>query len=187
GTEGQPRRVPMAVTGETASGAFAFEPGDTAYEVCLIDENGFECIDRPRRIIRRLPLAAPEVTLLPETLYREGDSGTADEREIEGIPIVRTNTPKQGRRFNLRYRCEARYGLARARLRFRVIPAGKDAEAESGKLDRDTFLALPLGPANPKEAPTAKALEEFSTLPPAHADAIPDVEGGGSYDFSIDG
>lgn len=187
-TENQSRRVPMTVetdeegAAKMATGSFAFQKDDSAYEVHMIDRNGFECVDRPRRLIRRMPLLPPEVTLLPETLYREGDSGSPDEREIEGVPILRTDNPDQGRRFNFKYRCEARYGVQRAQLRYRLIRAGKEAD-DSGKIERDDFLTLPLGGG----PPTPKAREEFSTLPPAHADAIPDVEGKGGYDFHIDG
>src|SRR5262249_13813958 len=109
GGRGSRRAVPLAVGGVQAAGRFELGAGDPAYEVHLVSSDGFECVDVPRRAIRRLPLEAPEVALLPETFWREGDSGTPEEREVEGIPILRTDNPEQGRRFRLAYRCQARY------------------------------------------------------------------------------
>jgi hypothetical protein len=183
-----PRVERLTLTnGTTATGTFALQPGDSSYEVHLTDTNGFECIDVPRRAIRKLPLEPPEVALLAETKWKKGDKGSPEDHEVEGIPILRTENPKVGRRFALEYRCEARYGLSHARIRFRVIPAGKDLDANAGKIDRDDFLVLPIGPPRDKsQKVTKEALREFSTQPPRDS-SIPDTEGGGQYDFSIDG
>jgi hypothetical protein len=180
------RIVPLKVQATRAEGTFALRPGDSGYEVHLVSADNFECADPPRRSIRVEPLEPPEVVLLPETFWREGDSGTPEEREVEGIPILRTEDPRVGRRFRLAYRCQARYGLSHARLRFRVIPAGKDLDAEAGRIDRSTFLVLPLGQQRGRPV-TEKAREEFSTRLARDPDSLPDKEGRGRYDFQIDG
>ncbi len=178
------RSVPLTLApdGLTGTATVPLLPDDRLYEVRVRDRFNFENNDPPRRVIRRLPLEPPEVVLLPETFYREGDEGSPEDREVEGIPIL------LGERFALAYAARARYGLSHVQLRFRVIPRSAKLDAESGgEIDRDAFLRLPLGPPrNAKSPPSAKLREEFSTRP-VEGDALPDTEGGGRYDFLTTG
>ena len=168
--------------GTEAEGTFAFQPGDRAYEVAVRDAYGFFNSDRPRRTIAEGSVEAPEVALVPETLWKEGDAGSPEDFEIEGIPI------EYGQRFRFDYRCAARYGLSHAQVRYRVIPRSRGADEESGKIDREDFLPLPLGlPLGGKGPITPKAQKEFSTKPAADADSVPDTEGSGRYDFDTTG
>jgi hypothetical protein len=179
----RPRRVPLALASrpEQATAEFDLLPGDRGYAVVVRGRSGFENSDLPRRGIRRLPLEAPEVALLPETFWKPGDAGPPEDREIEGIPAL------LGGRFPLAYRCAARYGLSHAQLRYRVIPQGNKVDEDSGKINLDSFLPLPLGPARgSKGLLTARAREEFWTTPAARG-GLPDTQGGGRYDFSTAG
>jgi hypothetical protein len=178
----KPRRVRLATVKEQATAEFDLLPGDRSYAVHLFNNYAFENVDPPRRSLRKLPLEPPEVALLPEQFWRPGDSGPPEDREVEGIPLL------LGERFALAYACSARYGVSHAQIRYRVLPKGSGADEESGKLDRDSFLPLPLGPARDGKHPASeRAREEFSTKPPASKDALPHTEGGGRYDFSSAG
>jgi hypothetical protein len=128
------RSVPLAVRGSRAEGVFDFREGENAYRVRVRDEFGLFGAERPRRTIRAGTVAAPEVALLPETVWRPGDSGAPEDREIEGIPVL------LGERFRLDYRCAARYGLSHARLRYRVLPRGSgSAEADAAPVRDEEF------------------------------------------------
>lgn len=179
----KPRRLPLVLgkDPEKASVEFDLFADDRSYTVHLRNYFGFENTDPPKRSLRKLPLEAPEVALLPEQFYKEGDAGPAEDREVEGIPIL------LGERFALAYAATARYGLSHARIRYRVVSKATNTDEESGLIDREAFQPLPLGPARGEKATTAKAREEFSTKPPADADALPDIEGSGRYDFSSAG
>ena len=162
---------------------FAFQPGDKAYEVAVRDDYGFANTD-PGRDVPSCKAAwkRPEVALLPEFFWKDGDSGTPEDHEVEGIPIL------LGERFRLDYRCAARYGLSHAQIRYRVIPRTGNIDEEAGKINREEFLPLPLGPPRGAKGPISeKARKEFSTKPPADEDAIPDTEGGGRSDFNTAG
>lgn len=178
----QPRRVPLAIADAHGSVEFDLLPGDFAYVLHLRNRFGFANADPPRRTIRRLPLDAPEVALLPETFWKAGDDGPPEDREVEGIPLL------LGERFALAYRASDRYGISHVRLRYRVLPRSTSLDEEAGRVDRDAFLPLPLGPARgAKEPPSPKAREEFATNPPPNPDSLPDTDGGGRYDFSSAG
>jgi hypothetical protein len=127
-----------------------------------------------------LPLEPPQVTLLPETFWKPGDSGPPEDREVEGIPIL------EGKSFRLDYRSSDRYGLSHVLLRYRVIPRASKPEEESGQIEREQFLPLPLGPVRGKPV-TTRAREEFSTRPANSPEELPDLEGGGRYDFNTTG
>jgi hypothetical protein len=180
------RRVPLTVGGDgsRAEGVFDFRAGETAYRVVVRDRHGFENVERPRRTIRTGTVPAPQVVLLPETMWRPGDPGTPEEREIEGIPVLR------GERFRLDYRCAARYGLSHARLRYRVIlRTSSSAESDSPPVTEEEFqhkfpFKLDLG-APPGS--TARASAEFATLPGRDPDRLGGTIGGGRYDFQTRG
>jgi hypothetical protein len=178
------RRVPLDVSPDGTESAARLDlyPEDRGYTVHVRDRHGFENHDPPGRAIRRLPLEPPEVALLPETFYKEGDSGPPEDREVEGIPVL------LGERFALAYEAKSRYGLSHVQLRYRVVPKSARADDDSGNIDRDAFVPLPLGPGRKaKGPPSAKLREEFWTRPPASPDALPDTEGGGRYDFLTTG
>src|SRR5262249_42334334 len=165
---------------QTAEGPFAIEPEDTGYEIEVRDKHNFANADRPRRTISPGSLEPPEVTLLPENFAPRDHTGPKEDYEAEGVPVA-VDAP-----FKLEYTCAHRYGLSHVQLRFRVLRRG--AKEESGPIDTTKFAQLPLGPPRAQASKaTAQALREFSTRPPAHADAIPDTEGGGTYDFELTG
>ncbi|MFO0843878.1 MAG: hypothetical protein U0797_16025 [Gemmataceae bacterium] len=181
---GRERLVPLTIStaGTDATASIDLRPEDRGYDVLVRDRHSFENHDPPRRAIRRLPLEPPEVALLPETFYKEGDAGPPEDREVEGIPVLLSE------RFALAYEAKARYGLARAQLRYRVIPKTARVDEDSGNLDLDAFVPLPLGrPRGAKGPPSAQLREEFSTRPAGSPDAPPDTEGGGRYDFLTTG
>jgi hypothetical protein len=178
------RQVQLSVSpdGTEAAAKFDIYPEDRGYNVLVRDRHGFENHDLPSRSIRRLPLEPPEIALVAETFYKAGDSGPPEDREVEGIPVL------LGERFALAYEAKARYGLSHVQLRYRVIPKSTRADEDSGNIDRDVFVPLPLGPSRKSKTPASPKLrEEFSTKPPASPDALPDTEGGGRYDFLTTG
>jgi hypothetical protein len=158
--------------------SFPLLPEDTGYSISVTSANGFAGREAVRRTIRRLPLEPPVVALMLETFWKEGDDGSPEDREVEGIPIL------LGERCRIDYQGADRYGLSHARLRFRVVPRVKDGD-EATTLDPDSFQTLPLGAGrNPKVPISPKAREEFATQPAAYPGALPDSEGQGRYDFS---
>ena len=176
----KPRKVdiPLAEANTKVEVVFPLLPGDTGYAIFVRSDNGFDSREPARRTIRRLPLEPPVVALVPETFWKEGDAGSPEDREVEGIPIL------LGERCRLEYKGSDRYGLSHARLRFRVVPKTKEGE-DAATLDPESFQPLPLGPGrNPKPPISPKAREEFATLPAPYLDAMPDSEGQGRYDFS---
>ena len=74
------------------------------------------------------------VALVPETFWREGDVGSPEDREVEGIPIL------FGERCRLEYKGVDRYGISHARIRFRVVPKAKEGE-DAVTLDPEQFLS----------------------------------------------
>ena len=170
--------VKMAEGKAEFSVTFPLRPEDTGYAIMVKSDHEFDSREPARRSIRRLPLEPPVVALLPETFWKEGDTGTPEDREVEGIPIL------LGERCRLEYKGADRYGISHARLRFRVVPKLKEGE-EATTLDPEAFEPLPLGAGrNPKTPISAKAREEFSTYPAPYIGAMPDSEGIGRYDFS---
>lgn len=173
-------RLKVQENGQTAEATFDLTAPAAEYSVALISEDDLESTDVPRRSIRRVPLELPEVALLPETFYKQGDRGTAEDWEVEGIPVL------EGERFKLTYRSGHRYGLSHAQLRYRVIPLAKDEG--SGDVDAGDFRPLPLGPGrNPPKVISPEARREFALLPAAGPDALPDTEAAGEYNFEISG
>jgi hypothetical protein len=155
---------------------------ETAYRIVVRDEFGLENSDRPRRGIRSGPVEAPEVVLLPETLSPEASNESKDEDEVEGIPLL------LGQRVPLAYKCNAVYGLSRARLRYRVIPRSASREDDANEPPARDFLPLPLGaPHGETKTANPNARAEFSTWPVDDPDRLSGTEGGGRYDFGSTG
>jgi hypothetical protein len=180
GASPRKRSLSLAENGRSAEGTFALEPGDTGYEIEVRDDHDFANADRPRRTISPGSLEPPEVMLMPENFAPREHTGPKEDYEAEGVPVA------VGAPFKIEYTCTHRYGLSHVQLRYRVLRRG--TKEDSGLIDTSKFLPLPLGPTRGQAGkPTAQALREFSTRPPASADAIPDVEGGGTYDFELTG
>jgi hypothetical protein len=170
----------LSINSDGMGGECSFvPPADmTGYEVRLTSLDELESADPPKRTIRRVALEAPEVMLLGETFFKKGDRGTADDWEVEGIPVL------EGERFRTDYRATHRYGLSHARMRFRVIPLG--AVEEGGSVDLDAFNLLPLGPGRGAKGEVAPQLQrEFGTESSDDPNALPATEGRGTYDFNV--
>ncbi|MGL4552086.1 MAG: hypothetical protein ACRC33_12975, partial [Gemmataceae bacterium] len=168
----------VAADGLSAGGSFPVAEGWAGYAVRLTSRDGLEGADPPRRTVRRVPLEPPDVTLLAETVFKKGDRGTADDWEVEGIPVL------EGERFRTEYRATHRYGVSHARMRFRVIPLGEDDDG--GKIDAERFGILPLGPGRaPGSAVTPELRREFEAPAGDDPDAPPGAEGRGAYDFNV--
>ncbi len=183
GYQGGPpgRGAKLSINSDGMGAECSFVPPEdvTGYEVRLTSRDDLESIDPPKRTIRRIPLEPPEVGLLAETFYKKGDRGTADDWEVEGIPILEDS------RFRTDYRASHRYGLSHARMRFRVIPLG-ETEEESGKIDLTAFNYLPLGPGrNPTGEVSPELRLEFSTVSSDDPNTPPDTEGRGEYNFNV--
>lgn len=168
----------LSADGLGGEGLFPIRDSWTGYTVRLVSRDDLEGIDPPRRTVRRIPLDPPEVTLLAETFFKKGDRGTADDWEVEGIPVL------EGERFRTDYRAGHRYGLSHARMRFRVIPLGTDDDGS--KIDADRFSVLPLGPGRGAGATASMELRrEFGTLSVNDLNAPPETEARGTYDFNV--
>jgi hypothetical protein len=145
----------------------------------LVSQDNLASTDIARRGLRRVQLELPEVTLLPETFYKQGDRGTAEDWEVEGIPVL------VGERFRTEYRASHRYGVSHARMMYRILPVGGD-EGDASRIDESKFTPLPLGGGrNPKgELPDALR-REFSLLPSEEPNQPAGLEARGQYDFAI--
>ena len=156
-------------------------PAENGYRVMVRDRFGLANADPPRRAILAGGVEPPEVVLLPEFFWKEGDQGPAEDREVEGIPAL------LGQRIRIEYAASGTYGLERARLRYRVLKSKQGVVAdESGPLNVDEFLPLPLGAARGKPA-SQKASEEFTAYPAQEPGELNGTRGGGRYDFDTTG
>jgi hypothetical protein len=180
-------RVPLRVSEDGLSAealvpvpALELDETRVAYALHLVSRDNLAGTDIARRGLRRVPLEVPEVTLLPETFYKQGDRGTAEDWEVEGIPVL------VGERFRTEYRTSHRYGVSHARMMYRVLPLGGD-EAEASRIDDSKFVPLPLGPGrNPPKGDIPEALRREFRLLPGDQDDQPDgIEAIGQYDFAI--
>src|SRR5262249_42350612 len=73
--------------GLKAEGTSPFDPGAPGYRIRGSDSYGFANADPPRRSIRSVPLDPPQVALLPEQFRYPGDKGSAEDYEVEGMPV----------------------------------------------------------------------------------------------------
>jgi hypothetical protein len=178
-TEPVLRRLSMRleVGGESAVCTFAPQSSDTAYRILVQDQYGFENATPSRRAIRILPEDAPQVALLPERFPVSGDSGPAEDFEVEGVPVP------LGGAIRIAYTCTATAGLSRAQLRFRVnegpwrpLPLAEvTASAQTGPFD-------PRQGAFEKSSPAEQV--EFHAEPATDLEQSPGrSEGGGRFDF----
>ncbi|MFQ3592518.1 MAG: hypothetical protein SNJ82_04920 [Gemmataceae bacterium] len=174
----------VAPDGHSAQGLFdlpAMNLTDTraAYALYLKSRDNLDGTDIARRGLRRVPLELPEVTLLPETFYKPGDPGTAEDWEVEGIPVL------VGERFRTEYRASHRYGISHARMMYRILPVGSD-EGEASRLDDSQFTPLPLGGGRKPRSEVPEALRrELELLPSDDVDQPTGLEARGQYDFAI--
>lgn len=154
-------------------------PAENGYRIVVRDQYGLVNADPPRRSMQQGTAEPPEVVLLPELFWKEGDEGPVEEREVEGIPVL------LGQRMRIEYSSAATYGLDRARVRYRVVKKGAAGE-ESGPINEDEFLPLPLGAPAGRPA-SRKALEEFTAFPANEPGELSGTRGGGRYDFDSTG
>jgi hypothetical protein len=189
------REVPLALHagGQHAEASFLLEPGDTGYRVAVRDTLGFENADPPRRAIRSVPVDPPQVALLPELFRFAGDVGSPEDYEVEGMPVP------LGRKIRIGYSSSAPYGLGRAQLRYRVLPANRPGD-EPPPDDEIPWLRHPL--AQVAASATAGPFElqrglfqrsgeddqvEFHAVPSPDPDRVGGREGGGRFDFQTRG
>lgn len=158
--------------GDVLSGTLDLRPEETSYRIKVRDEYDFWNSEPPRRVIRQGMIEQPRVDLLPEVFSREGDTGPAEDREVEGIPVL------LGQRFRIDYQAFSRYGLTRAQLRYRVVPRlGK--KDEDGAVKEEEFLTLLLG--------GPKSPEEFRLGAQPDPEQVQGTEARGRYDCSVAG
>jgi hypothetical protein len=153
------RRIALTASrdGGRAEGAFELRDGEAAYRVRVVDRDALENLDPPRRGVALIPDEPPRVTLLPEHLDPDADP---DEPEDVGEPIP---VPVGGV-VRIEYACRDSFGLARARLAYRV--------------NGGPWSHLPL-----EEGPPSAA-SEFSTEPSPDPWRRPGrLDGGGRVDF----
>ena len=186
GLKKTPPRRPLTVgeDGKSAEGVFdlpemALSDTRVAYALHLVSQDNLASTDIARRGLRRVPLELPEVTLLPETFYKQGDRGTAEDWEVEGIPVL------VGERFRTEYRASHRYGVSHARMMYRILPVGGD-EGDASRIEESKFTPLPLGGGrNPKGELSDALRREFDLLPSDEPNQPLGLEARGVYDFAI--
>jgi hypothetical protein len=189
------RRVDLTVRdkGQQAECSFLLEPGDSAYRIAVRDRHGFDNTDPPRRSIRSVPVDPPQVALLAELFRHVGDAGAAEDYEVEGMPVP------LGRKVRIGYSSAAPYGLRRAQLRYRVLPASLPEEKPMAE-DDIPWLRYPLkyvagspvsGPFIVQRGLFARSGEddqvEFHAVPAMEIDQIGGLDGGGRFDFQTKG
>jgi hypothetical protein len=179
--------------GQRADGIFLPEPGDTSYRIIVTDGYGFTNGEAPRRHIRSVPLDPPQVALLPELFRQPGDAGSAEDYEVEGMPVP------QGRKIRIGYQATAPYGLGRARLRYRVLPANRAGEDPAGENEipwrphplKEVAADADRGPFDPQRGLFHLSGEddqvEFHAVPAQELDKTGRTEGGGRFDFQTKG
>lgn len=154
------RRVALATSrdGLAAEGSFDLHDGEAAYRVRVADRDGLENTDPPRRGVALLPDEPPRVALLAEHLDPGAEPDESEEvHEPIPVPI--------GGVVRIAYTCRDSFGLARARLAYRV--------------NGGAWRHLPL-----EEGPTSDAASEFSAEPSADPRRRPGrLDGGGRVDF----
>ncbi len=125
---------------------FDMRPGETAYEIVAIDENGFPNKPPPRRKLEIEVEKAPVVVLLPEQFppkERQTPDDwqmllklTASDLRVEDVPLP------VGQPICIAYTCNHPYGLGRARLMYRVQKKQVSGNDPTGN---ENFIPLRLG------------------------------------------
>lgn len=180
----------------TVEFTFALPPTATGYRIVAEDQYGFRNIPAPRRSIRIVEEAAPQVALLPEEFAAEDSLAAmiSDETiRFDGMPVP------PGGRIRIAYSCTGPYGLGGAKLWFRVSktpPSGSESSAARTNEAPWRFLPLAeekgnpaLGPFQPRKGAFLHSGEEHQV--PFHAvpSPLPDTllgrtSGGGRFDFN---
>jgi hypothetical protein len=190
GTEAVPtRRLPLAIEGMSAAGAFELRADEGTYRVHVEDKHGFANATPPKRGVSIVPSEPPRVTLLPERFVLPGEEGLSEDSELDGAPIP------LGSAVRIAYYASHPYGVERARLAYRVIKAAQ-AFAEAAPSTADWKL-LPLGEV--KETAESGPFDvrkgvfknsgfrdqvEFHPLPTPDPMRVPGrLEAGGCFDF----
>ena len=172
-------------------GSFDLRSGETSYRIVVEDRNGFANATPPKRGIGIIPEEPPRVLLLPERLSLPGSLGTAEDSELDGMPIP------QGSVIRIAYTCTHPYGLGRAQLAYRIMKAAKTTEDADPAAANIPWRILPLSEvrATPEvgsfdlrrgrfEKTGFRDQVEFYPMPSADPEHVfGRVEGGGSFDF----
>jgi hypothetical protein len=180
--------APMTVStdGMTATGEFDIVRGLTGYRILVEDRYGFANAAPPHRGVGLIPDEPPRVALLPERYSEAGEPITADEGDLEGIPVPLGSTAR------IAYHARHPYGLSRAQLVYRVNTIGPDGSPREG-----AWLRLPLvtvqataasGPFDVRRGAFVNTLPReqvgFHPIPSPDPARVPSgLEGGGRYDF----
>ena len=116
GKEQKPKSLPMQLDNERTAAGIVFDlpTKPTAYQIEVIDENGFANSNQPRRGITLAPDDPPRVNLLNEVLKDPRDEGPVEDYEVNGMPIV------LGGQVMIGYSARSPLGLSRAVLQYRV-------------------------------------------------------------------
>jgi hypothetical protein len=172
------RRVPMRLTkSDRAECTFALRPEETAYRVLVRDRYGFTNADPARRGIRIIAEELPRVALLPERFPGMSDDNSAEDTDVDGVPVPLGGSIRIG------YWCAATYGLGKARLRYRVndgpwtpLPLrAAVANGDSGPFDPQRGAFRNSGPRD--------QVEFYAEPSPDPTRTWAGTEGGGRFDF----
>jgi hypothetical protein len=182
-------REPLPRDSTWAQVVFELLPHETAYRIVTKDEHDFDNQPVPRRNIRFLPEEPPTVTLLPEYIpYLKAFLSADLDFDVNGLPLP------VGRPLTVAYACTGPYGLASARLKYRVLQKRESGNEEEGKdewhtLELQEVAAGPgVGPFDPQQGAFFFSNEEdnifFHAVPSSRPyEKLGRTTGGGRFQF----